>query len=72
MIEKQLIIGKTTEVIYNKKKFNGTIIDETKNMVLLESGGRTIRIIKKNAKFIIENKKINGKDISRRPEDRIK
>lgn len=72
MAEKGELIGKSAEVDYNNKVFTGTIIDETKNMVHLETKNKIIKIIKKNAKFRIGNQTIIGNEITKRPEDRIK
>jgi RNase P/RNase MRP subunit p29 len=66
------IIGQDAEVRYNNKTFAGKIIDETKNMIYLETEKKIIKIIKKNATFKIQSKEIIGKDITKRPEDRIK
>jgi len=72
MIEKKEFIGKTAEIMYAGKLFTGTVIDETKNTLTLETKTKQIKIIKQNAKITIQNYQINGKKIAKRPEDRIK
>ena len=72
MIEKKEFIGKKAEIDYSGKKFEGTIIDETKNTLTLETKNKTIKIIKKSSIITINGKKINGEKITKRPEDRIK
>jgi RNase P/RNase MRP subunit p29 len=66
------LIGKKAEIAYNKKTHIGVITNETKNTLHLETGDKTITIIKKNAKIKINGRKINGETITKRPEDRIK
>ncbi|MBN2368547.1 ribonuclease P protein subunit [Candidatus Woesearchaeota archaeon] len=69
---KEEFVGKLAEISYCGKTIKGTIIDETKNMIHLKTKTKTIKIIKKNAKITINGKTINGLDITKRPEDRIK
>jgi RNase P/RNase MRP subunit p29 len=72
MIEKSEFIGKFAKITYNDRKFEGTIINETKNTIQLETKNKNITIIKKNAIIEIDGKSINGNYITKRPEDRIK
>jgi RNase P/RNase MRP subunit p29 len=72
MIEKSEFIGKEAKIRYNGLDFSGTIIDETKNMVVLKTKEKNLKIIKKNAIIRIGNETIDGKDITKRPEERIK
>ncbi|MCD6215886.1 MAG: ribonuclease P protein subunit [Candidatus Aenigmarchaeota archaeon] len=67
-------IRKAKNKSYNKIK--GTIIDETKNSIILEKDGERRNILKKGTIFLIH---LNGKRIEMagdmllgRPEDRIK
>ena len=67
-------IRKAKNKSYNKIK--GTIIDETKNSIILEKDGKRRNILKKGTIFLIH---LNGKKIEMagdmllgRPEDRIK
>ncbi len=67
-------IRKAKNKSYNKIK--GTIIDETKNSIILEKDGKRRNILKKGTIFLIH---LNGKRIEMagdmllgRPEDRIK
>ncbi len=54
----------------------GTVIDETKNTLLINYNGKIKRIVKNNSifSFKVNNEKIevDGKFINNRPEDRIK
>ncbi len=50
----------------------GEIIDETKNMLIIESKGKVKKIAKDIAKFEINGKVVDGKKIKYRPEDRIR
>lgn len=74
MLRKELI-GCDIEV--EKNKVSGKVIDETKNMLIIETrDGKKKKFIKKNNvfKIIINGKivKVNGKKLSLRPEERIK
>ena len=71
MIQKEFI-GKKAYVKYAGNVFTGTIIDETKNTLTIETKTKKVKIIKQNAKITIQNQKINGNKINKRPEDRIK
>jgi RNase P/RNase MRP subunit p29 len=66
------IIGKQATVTYAGKTFEGIIIDETKNTIKIETKTKNITIIKKEAKLKINDKLVEGKQITKRPEDRIK
>lgn len=79
-IRKKELIGLDIEVVSSKNKANigikGKIIDETKETLVLREGKKIKRLLKKNIIFttIIEDKKImiDGKILSKRPEERIK
>ena len=72
-IEKKELTGSTIEVTHSKNKTligaKGKVINETKNTMTLSSGKK---IIKSHVNFMINNKIIEGKKISRKIEDRIK
>jgi len=72
----QEFIGKTIEIVDSKNKeqknIKGKIIDETKNTFTIKTQNKTIKILKKDKKFKIENQKIDGNKITKRPEERIK
>ena len=72
MITKKELIGRCAKISYNGKVFEGHIIDETKNMIWLETNAKLIKIIKKNSIIQVNNEIIKGKDIAKRPEERIK
>jgi ribonuclease P protein subunit POP4 len=70
------LIGKQTMVIESKNKslkgIRGKIVDETKNTISIEKDGKIKKIVKDQCVFDIEGKKIDGKEISKTPEERIK
>ena len=75
----QEYIGEKIKIIEttNKEQQNitGTIIDETKNTFTIQTDNeqkKRIKIIKKNAIFEINNQKIQGEKITKKPEERIK
>lgn len=73
------LIGLRTEITDSTNSqiigLNGTIIDETKSMITINTVNGTRRIAKSNNswKFSIENKEIilNGSKIAKRPFDRL-
>ena len=74
-IEKKELIGSNIEVISSKNKtligLKGKVIDETKNTLTIKSD-KTKKIIKSHVTLKIDNKVVDGKKLSSRPEDRIK
>jgi ribonuclease P protein subunit POP4 len=50
----------------------GDIIDETKNMLVINSPRGVKRVAKDHATFTIDGMTIEGADIAFRPEDRIR
>lgn len=68
-------IGLKAKVIESKdptiKGIEGIIIDETKNMIIIETKNGIKKIAKDIAIFEINGIVINGKKIKYRPEDRI-
>lgn len=76
-IVKYELIGSTIEVIDSKNKsligIKGKIIDETKNMFILENGKKLIKS-QSTFKLWFNNKKykIKGEILVGRPEDRLK
>jgi ribonuclease P protein subunit POP4 len=75
------LIGLTVEVVESTNKFNvgikGTVVDETKNLLIIETGNEIKKIQKKGTKFIFtipsgKKVKVDGTRIVRRPEERIK
>ncbi|MEM2130986.1 MAG: hypothetical protein QXM96_00850 [Candidatus Woesearchaeota archaeon] len=67
-----ILIGNDAYIFYNKKKYNGKIVDETKNSIKLLTKKKILVFLKKNIIINIKNQKIQGKDIEKRPEERIK
>ena len=69
-------IGKKIKIIESKNKeqtgIEGMIIDETKNMFTIKTKNKTIKILKQDKTFTINEKKICGNKIQKRPEERIK
>ena len=66
------LIGKQADIENNGKTHKGKIIDETRNMLYLETNNKIKKFIKKTSKITIEWQTINGEKITKRPEDRIK
>lgn len=71
-IEKGEWIGVTAKIYYNEKVFEGKIIDETKNTVTIKTNKGEKKILKTNAKIEINGTLMDGKKLTKRPEDRIK
>jgi len=74
-IGKKIVIEKSNNK--HQEGLSGIIIDKTKNTFKirqrLEQGvQKTVVILKKDKEFIINNKKIKGNTITKRPEERIK
>jgi len=73
------LIGLRTEIVESSNSqiigLNGTIIDETKSMITIDTTKGTKMIAKSNNswKFSVDNKDIivNGSKIAKRPFDRI-
>jgi len=73
MKNSQEFIGSQVEIAdHTNKKLTGTIIDETKNTFKIKTEKKIKTILKKNKKFIIKQEQINGNQIIKRPEERIK
>jgi len=75
-VESENYIGKTCTITKAKNKayegLNGTIINETKNTIVLLVNGTEKKILKNAATFTINKKKVEGKNIIKHIEDRIK
>ena len=69
---KDELIGEKAEIKFNDKNFKGIIVDETKNMLSLETKNKIRKFIKKTIEIKINNKIIQGKKITKRPEERVK
>ena len=51
---------------------SGTVIDESREMLVIRSNGLKKIISKRPAKFVFEDGELVGKKIAYRPQDRIK
>ncbi len=75
MTYRSLIIGKEIEVVYSTNpcdlKIKGKVVDETRNMMQIENG-ELKWLIKKNVVVLVDGRRIDGKELVGRPEDRIK
>ena len=69
---KQELIGRKVQIIFNNQEINGEIINETKNMVHLKTKTKIKKYVKNSIKIKIKDKIVNGKNISKRPAERIK
>jgi RNase P/RNase MRP subunit p29 len=70
-------IGAQIKVIKAANKslegMEGSIVDETKSTFkIINTENKEKILLKKGAVFLISNQRINGDDILRRPEERIK
>ena len=69
------LIGKKIRIIDSRNKsligIEGFVVDETKNILVIENG-KTRKIVKDQCVFDVEGKKISGREIAKRPEERIK
>ena len=75
------LIGLPVEVVESSNKFQigikGKVVDETKNLLIIETKNGLKKIQKKGSKFIFKipsgkKVKVDGERIIARPEDRIK
>jgi len=70
------IIGKTIKVIASKNKSNegmeGKVTDETKKTIVVATKKGEKRLFKNNITIMLNNQKITGKMLMKRPEERIK
>jgi len=70
------IIGNQIEIVEAKNSsligIKGKVINESKNMLTIDTGSKTKSLIKKQITFMFKGKKIIGENISSRPEERIK
>jgi RNase P/RNase MRP subunit p29 len=66
------LIGEEAEITFNNKKFTGTIVDETRNMLYVKTKQGVKKIIKKESTVTIHGSRIPGPELVKRPEDRIK
>ena len=75
---KHELIGLKCKVVRSSnpeiKGIEGTVIDETKNMITIEKNDKRTKVPKKDATFQFELEKsvsVNGKQLIGRPEDRV-
>ncbi|MEK6886539.1 MAG: ribonuclease P protein subunit [Nanoarchaeota archaeon] len=70
------LIGKKIKIIESNNKSivgkTGIIVDETMNMLSIEMNGKEIKVIKDQCVFEIDGEKVMGKEIAKKPEERIK
>ncbi len=50
----------------------GTVIDETKNTIIIDDGQKAKTILKKGCVFSIDGQNIDGEKLTKRIEDRLK
>jgi ribonuclease P protein subunit POP4 len=69
-------IGEEIEVVDSTNKsligLCGKVVDETKNTIIIEIQGKKIILLKSSISIKFRNLLIEGKDIIKRPEERIK
>tara|TARA_Y100000310_G_C20685139_1_gene818489 strand:- start:108 stop:347 length:240 start_codon:yes stop_codon:yes gene_type:complete len=70
------LIGREIKILESKNKDNqkikGKIVDETKYTIKVSHQGKIKTLLKNNIKFKIDDLIIEGKTITKRPEERIK
>ena len=70
------LIGEHVEVSYHTDPslcgISGTVIDESREMLVIRSNGSKKIISKRPAKFAFKDGELVGKNIAYRPQDRIK
>ena len=70
-----MLIGKDCVIVESTMNsivgLKGKIIDETKNMIRIESAGKRIYIPKICVNMLVNGNIIYGKDIMKRPVDRV-
>ena len=70
------LIGEQVEVSYHTDPslcgISGTVVDETREMLVIKSNGTKKIISKRPAKFVFKDGELVGKKIAYRPQDRIK
>ncbi len=65
--------GSNVKAEYCGRSFSGQVIDETKNTLIIKTEkNQTKKIINKDAIITLDGDKISGKEITKRPQDRIK
>ncbi len=78
-LRKHELIGLQVEVLQapdpSQVRMSGRVVDETRNLLVIEAGGVERRIPKQGARFRFQIQggiEVDGDDIRFRPEDRIK
>jgi ribonuclease P protein subunit POP4 len=69
-------IGKHIRIIESTNKslfgIEGRVVDETKNIISIETDGNVRKIAKDQCVFEIDEKQVEGRKITKKPEERIK
>ncbi|MBN67354.1 MAG: ribonuclease P protein component 1 [Rickettsiales bacterium] len=50
---------------------SGTVLDETRRTLIVQTTGGKVTLAKDTIRFKIENEEIDGQSVGQRPEDRI-
>ena len=50
---------------------SGTVVDETRRTILVNTGGNEVTLAKDTIRFTIEDEEIDGTLVGQRPEERI-
>ena len=50
---------------------SGTVVDETRRTILVNTGGNEVTLAKNTIRFTIEDEEIDGTLVGQRPEERI-
>jgi len=62
----------TKSPMKHQQNIEGIIVEETKNTFTILQDGKEKKMLKSKREFLIEETKINGDKIQKRPEERIK
>ena len=69
-------IGAVLEVVQSPNSslqgLRGKVLDETKHTFLIQADEKERRIMKKGNTFQINGKEVQGREITKRPEERLK
>lgn len=70
------LIGKKIKITKSNNKnlegIQGKVVDETKNTVSIEIDGKTKKVVKDQCVFDVEGKIINGSEIAKSQDERVK
>lgn len=76
MIQVELLIGKEVEVVKSTNSsligIRGTIVDDTKNTLVVETQNGLKTVLKNTSIFLIDGIEVCGENIAKQPFERLK